>query len=46
MTIKIMKVKLEYELPGITIGACGARQPVDIRGEVPAPKIMYSIRIH
>ena len=45
MTIKIMKVKLEYWLPGITIGASGARQPVDIRGEVPAPKMMHSVRI-
>ena len=27
---KILAIKLEYWLPGITIGASGARQPVDI----------------
>ena len=27
---KILKIKLEYWLPGITIGASGARQPVDV----------------
>ena len=27
---KILKIKLEYWLPGITIEASGARQPVDI----------------
>ena len=27
---KILEIKLEYWLPGITIGASGARQPVDI----------------
>ena len=45
MTIKIMKVKLEHWLPGITIGASGARQAVDMRGEVPAPEMMHSVRI-
>ena len=29
-TMKILKVKLEYWLPGITIVISGARQPVDI----------------
>ena len=28
--MKILKVKLEYWLPGITMGASGARQPDDI----------------
>ena len=27
---KILEIKLEYWLPGITIGASGARQPVDM----------------
>ena len=28
--VKILEIKLEYWLPGITIGVSGARQPVDI----------------
>ena len=28
--MKILKIKLEYWLPGITIGDSGARQPVGI----------------
>ena len=28
-TVELLKVKLEYWLPGITIEASGARQPVD-----------------
>ena len=27
---KLLEIKLEYWLPGITIGASGARQPVGI----------------
>ena len=30
MITRILQVKLEYWLPGITIGASGARKPVDI----------------
>ena len=32
--MKLLMVKLEYGLPGITIGASGARQPVNIRIEI------------
>ena len=31
--MKILKIKLEYWLPGITIGDSGARQPVVISME-------------
>ena len=30
-TMKILKVKLEYSLPGITIGASGAREENSLR---------------